>query len=267
MFAKFRLPSTTLTSYLNWLKSTYRLDTDKWTYDVEKKRQEFYQDLLDTVWCDKKNGILDGRKLKEYVFPTGGEGDYDVFISYSHDDEGLALKLAYYLQEYCSLRVFLDCYIWHSADALLKAIDDDYCQTSDKKYYSYKSRNYSTSHVHALLSMAILDVINKTECCIVLDSNNSINLHRLEDPKQAETLSPWIFEEISFMRLLPQRSTRKTKYFSQGGALESLNESKRLKIANPADFSGFEELTGDDLLYLNSDGEDSLDKLYERHSI
>lgn len=265
MFAKFRLTSSTLTYYLNWITRDYQLNTDNWTYDVEKKRQEFYQDLLNTVWCDKEKGILDGGKLKDYIFPSNDR--YDVFISYSHDDESLAMRLAYYLQEYCGLDVFLDCFIWNSADALLKAIDDDYCQTADKKHNNYRSRNYSTSHVHALLSMAILDVINKSECCIVLDSNNSINLHCLEDPDNAKTLSPWIYEEISFMRHLPQQSTRKTKYFSQGGALESLNESKNLKIANPADFSRFEEMTCEDLYHLNTDGEDNLDKLYERHSI
>ncbi len=267
MFAKFRLEKRTLSDYLKWLKVKYHLDTDNWTYNAEEKSQQFFQTLLDTVWIDKTKGELDGEKLKRYVFPTGDEGQYDVFISYSHDDKEIAMKLAYYLTKYCSLNVFLDCFIWNSADALLKAIDDEYCQTPDKKHYYYTSRNYSTSHVHALLSMAILDIINKTECCIVLDSKNSINLHNLENPKEAKTLSPWIYEEISFMRMLPQRSTRKTKYFSQGGALESLNESKILKIANPVDFNGFALLTVEDLLNLNSDGEDRLDKLYERHMI
>ena len=265
MFAKFRLKSSTLKCFLDQLNTNYQLNTDNWTYDVETKRQQYYQDLLNTVWCDKKKGILDGRKLKEYVFPSGDR--YDVFISYSHDDEKLAMKLAYYLQEYCQLNVFLDCYIWNSADALLKAIDDDYCQTPDNKHYYYRSRNYSTSQVHALLSMAILEVINISECCIVLDSNNSINLHCLTDPTKAKTLSPWIYEEISFMRLLPQQAVRKTKYFSHGKALESLTESKKLQIANPADFNGFEIMTCEDLFHLNQDGEDRLDMLYERHSI
>lgn len=265
MFAKFRLPCKTLASFFESLRTVYSLQIEEWTYDIEKERGQYYKDLLNTAWCDKSNGVLDGNKLKQYVFPSSN--DYDVFISYSHDDENIAMKLAYYLQKYCNLNVFLDCYIWKSADSLLKAIDDDYCQTADKKHYIYSSRNYSTSHVHALLSMAILDVINKSECCIVLDSDHSINLHNLENPEKAKTLSPWIYEEISFMRYLPQQSTRKTKYFSQGGALESLNESKRLKIANPADFTGFEVMTSDDLLRLNTDGEDNLDKLYERHSI
>ncbi len=268
MFAKFRLQKSLLVSFLASLtKDEKPIDTESWAIDIEEKRKEYYEDLLAHAWSDKQAGVISGGKLKEYVFPTGEDGDYDVFISYSHDDGKEAQKLAFYLQEYCSLKVFLDCYIWDSADALLKKIDDDYCQTADRKHYLYKSRNYSTSHVHSLLSMAILDIINKTECCIFIDSNNSVNLHRLTNPKQAETLSPWIFEEISFMRYLPQRSTRKTRYFSDGGALELLNESRRLKIANPLDFSKFEIISRDDLWRLYKDKNDKLDHLYERHNM
>ena len=260
MFAKFRLKMVDLKSFLS------KYSTDSWVVNTGVKRQQYYDDLLKHAWCDKKIGIIDGQLLKEYVFPTGADGDYDVFISYSHDDEKEAQKLAYYLSIYCKLKVFLDCYVWDCADALLKAIDDDYCQTTDKKHYQYTSRNYSTSHVHALLAMAILDIINKTECCIFLDSDHSINLHNLEQPKQAQTLSPWIFEELSFMRYLPQRSTRKTKYFSKG-AYESLNESQCMKMANPVDFSDFEEMTKMDLWKLYEDGNENLDKLYERHCV
>ncbi len=268
MFAKFRLHKSVLVEFLDSLTQNGKpVDTDKWTINTEKKRQEFYENLLEHVWSDKQDGVISGKKLKDYFFPTGKDGDYDVFISYSHDDGIEAQKLAYYLQKYCSLKVFLDCFIWDSADELLKKIDEDYCKTADRKYYQYKSRNYSTSHVHALLSMAILDIINKTECCIFLDSDNSVNLHCLENPKQAETLSPWIFEEISFMRYLPQRSTRKTRYFSAGKELEPLNESRRLKIANPLDFSRFEIMSRNDLWQLHSDDKDKLDRLYERHNM
>lgn len=267
MFSKFRLKKDILIAFFDSLidEDGNKINTSKWVINIEQKRKEYYQNLLCHVWSDRNIGTISGNKLKEYVFPTGEDGDYDVFISYSHDDNKEAQKLAYYLQHHCSLNVFLDCYVWNSADALLKAIDEDYCQTPDKKHYQYKSRNYSTSHVHALLSMAILDIINKTECCIFLDSDHSINLHNLEQPKQAETLSPWIFEELSFMRYLPQRSSRETKFFSKGVSIERLDESQFLKISNPVDFTDFEEMTKVDLWKLYEDSEDKLDKLYERH--
>lgn len=263
MYSKFRLPCDTLVNFFKDIDQRYHLQTDKWLVDIERISESFYDSLLQKAWCNKSQEGLDGEKLKNYVFPS--KDQYDVFISYSHDDETLAKKLAYYLKEYCNLNVFLDGFIWYSADGLLKAIDDDYCMTADKQHYNYKSRNYSTSHVHALLSMSILDVINKSECCIVLDSKRSINLHNLEDPNKARTLSPWIFEEITYMRMLPQRTKRKTKYFSQGGALESLNESQKLKISNPVDFEGFEIMTEQDLFFLSK--ENGLDKVYESHFI
>jgi hypothetical protein len=38
--------------------------------------------------------VIDGNALKNYIFPTGEDGDYDVFISYSHDDTDDAIFLA-----------------------------------------------------------------------------------------------------------------------------------------------------------------------------
>lgn len=37
--------------------------------------------------------VIDGNALKNYIFPTGEDGNYDVFISYSHDDTDDAIFL------------------------------------------------------------------------------------------------------------------------------------------------------------------------------
>ena len=58
--------------------------------------------------------VIDGNALKNYIFPTGEDGDYDVFISYSHDDTDDAIFLASWLEQKCGLRVFLDYYVWGS---------------------------------------------------------------------------------------------------------------------------------------------------------
>ncbi|MBR3022513.1 MAG: hypothetical protein IKH59_09150 [Bacteroidaceae bacterium] len=72
--------------------------------------------------------VIDGDALKNYIFPTGEEGNYDVFISYSHNDKDDAIFLTLWLEQKCGLRVFLDYYVWGSADSLLKDIDDYYCK-------------------------------------------------------------------------------------------------------------------------------------------
>ena len=141
---------------------------------------------------------LDGDALKQEVFPTD-KHHYDIFISHSHNDLELVTKFAAYLEKECKLSVFLDSYVWKSADGLLRCLDDRYCKDTDGKHYIYKRRNYSTSHVHAMLSMAIMEMIDKANCCIFVESENSIKLSHLKQTTKAVTLSPWIYEELSML--------------------------------------------------------------------
>lgn len=121
---------------------------------------------------------------------------------------------------------------------MLRRIDDRYCKSRENVHYIYGRWNFSTSHVHAMLSMAIMDIINKTECRIFLDSGHSIQMKSLENASKARTLSPWLYEELSFMRYLPTQTVmRRTKYFSSD--LENLFEGAELKIAHEVEFKGF----------------------------
>ena len=182
--------------------------------------------------------VIDGNALKNYIFPTGEDGDYDVFISYSHDDTDDAIFLASWLEQKCGLRVFLDYYVWGSADSLLKDIDDHYCKQKDGRY-NYSRRNYSTSHVHAMLSMAIMDIIN------------------------AKTLSPWIYEENKMMLLLPSRlARREVKYFSVIEKAERSDSLKNLMIAYKVNLKGFYTLTCENLKKMRNKGKFGLNELY-----
>ena len=230
--------------------------------EIDKEGHKVYK-LLKTF--EGENGAIDGKALQNYVFPTGSVDDYNVFISYSHNDEKLVKRLVAFLQDYCGLRVFLDYYVWKSADSLLKRIDDRYCKTKDNKQYIYGRRNFSTSHVHAMLSMAIMDIINKTECCIFLDSNHSIEMGNLSNTSKARTLSPWLYEELSFMRYLPLQQMRmRTKTFSSG--VENLYEGIELKVAHEVTVEGFLDMDSTDLMLLSQyGGEKGLDALYHRY--
>ena len=85
----------------------------------------------------------------------------------------------------------------------MKDIDDTYCK-KDCGEYDYQKRNFSTSHVHAMLSTAIIKVMEQSEIVIFLNTDNSI-------PKvdstilESYTQSPWIYEEIIFASLLRKR--------------------------------------------------------------
>ena len=78
-----------------------------------------------------KDGVIDGSKLSDEWFKTIKS---DVFISYSHNDEEIAMVLSGYLEKEFGLNIFVDSFFWGSADALLKDIDDTYCKKDCGEY-------------------------------------------------------------------------------------------------------------------------------------
>ncbi|MDY4726092.1 MAG: hypothetical protein SO295_07145 [Candidatus Cryptobacteroides sp.] len=159
------------------------------------------------------DGIIKGDTLKDTYFPSGlfDGSNYDVFISHSHNNEEEAHLLAAWLKKYKKLSCFVDSFAWGSADQLLKEIDDKYCYRKHSKTYDYKKRNFTTSHVHAILSMALLDTILRSKYCIFIESTESVPLN---SGLKKKTLSPWLYEEIKYMQLLQPK--RETKMFSEG---------------------------------------------------
>ena len=73
--------------------------------------------------------------------------------------------------EQFNLNVFVDTFYWGSADDLLKEIDDIKCKNSDGTY-DYQKRNITTSHVHAMLTSAIMQVMDLSEIVIFVNTNN-----------------------------------------------------------------------------------------------
>lgn len=159
------------------------------------------------------DGIIKGDTLKDTYFPSGlfDGSNYDVFISHSHNNEEEAHLLAAWLKKYKKLSCFVDSFAWGSADQLLKEIDDKYCYRKHSKTYDYNKRNFTTSHVHAILSMALLDTILRSKYCIFIESTESVPLN---SGLKKKTLSPWLYEEIKYMQLLQPK--RETKMFSEG---------------------------------------------------
>ncbi len=184
-----------------------------------------------------ESGIIDGKSLRNFVFPID---NYDVFISHSHDDLEKAKQFAAWLKEKYEYSVFLDSFVWNSADSLLQEIDNLYCKQRNG-LYNYHKRNYSTAHIHTMLSMSIMEIIKQSQVGILIDSHHSINLKKLRNSAQAKTLSPWIYQEIMFMRQFanPKSSTREF-------CSESINED--LQIAHTVDLSDFAPLTATDLI-------------------
>jgi hypothetical protein len=162
---------------------------------TESRRSQVERDL--ESYCGE-NGAIDAALLAKKWFP---EIKADVFISHSHLDKELALRLVGWLKAELGLTAFVDSLVWGSADALLRKIDNNYCKNEDERSYNYKKRNLSTSHVHMMLAMAIAQMIDKCECLFFLSTPSSISAENTVNDK-SQTSSPWLFAEIGLSSLV-----------------------------------------------------------------
>lgn len=212
-----------------------------------------------------KDGSLNGRKLTESWFPLISS---DIFISHSHKDLNTALLIAGFLYKTQNIISFIDSCIWGYANDLLRAIDNEFCLKSNGSY-SYEKRNFSTSHVHMMLSVALTKVIYNTECLLFLNTPNSIYPKDTipERIKEDETLSPWIHTEIEMTKLVQTRTPNEHRVFQKSYCVfdESIN------IRHSANTSNMEIITYEQLVsWANkkySDKFKALDMLYTINNI
>ena len=156
------------------------------------------------------NGHIDASALQDEWFPAIKA---DVFISHSHKDLPIAKALAGWLKNTFGLSSFIDSFVWGYCDELLKEIDNKYCKNridskrfskGDKETYNYTLRNFTTSHVHTLLSSALSQMIDKTECVIFINTPQSVSISsEIESIKgNSITTSPWIYHELAMTSII-----------------------------------------------------------------
>lgn len=187
------------------------------------------------------DGSLDGSKIQANWFP---EIKADVFISHSHQDENLAFDLAWFLKEHFGLKAFIDSAVWGYANDLLKDIDNKYCLQTGRQVYNYQKRNQSTSHVHMMLSVALTQMIDNTECLFFLNTPNSVSIGASID---GTTPSPWIYSEIAMSRLIRERLPERDEAVSESQSRQKCFSSD-LIIRYPLPMGHLTELNSDDLL-------------------
>lgn len=228
----------------------FELDINDW--DISPYREQglnvfnYFEPKVQKVLDEylKDNKSLDGEKMREDWFP---EVDADVFISHSHKDKDLAICLAGWLKHYFNIKSFIDSMIWGYADNLLRSIDDNFCKNKETGNFNYRLRNYSTSHIHVMLSASLNKMIDKTECFFFINSPNSICTQQaIEDPK---TFSPWIYSEIETSRLIKNRTREWHRGYNGKVLLESFQiehslYTEHLHKLNKADFELWKEQLG-----------------------
>lgn len=237
-----------------------------------RKGAEIYKILKKSVEPKLKEytlpeGTIDGKKIMQDWFP---EVKAHIFLSHSHKDFKNAMYIAGALYTEFKILTFIDSAVWGYSNQLLKIIDDKYCVSTGGETYDYNSRNYSTSHVHLMLSSALNKMIDNCEAVFFLNSNNSVTTKSITE----KTNSPWIFSEINTSKIIrkrtPNRLRELTKTFS---STISLNESQRsqLRIEYELELSHFTDLSyygfNNWLNSFSSNPNDALDELYDRYPI
>lgn len=175
--------------------SKFKLNNIKYSDFIEYQKfgKEYYEEIEKNIQSSLKNFIgidvvIDGTKLQESWFPT--KQNFSVFLSHSHSDEKLAISLAGFLEKEIKLNTFIDSCLWGSCNELLREIDEKYCIHSNRTSFDYDKRNYSTSHVHMMLSIALSRMIDNCEAIFFLNSENSISLE--EEIKKLQLLHGYI---------------------------------------------------------------------------
>lgn len=245
MFSKFKLDEILLDDFKEYEsigKSYYRtIKTD-------------FQESLKAFISE--DGIIDGTKLQQNWFPI--KNQFDVFLSHSHNDEELAISLAGFLKTKLNLDIFIDSCLWGYSNNLLRKIDKKYCRHTNGISFDYNKRNYSTSHVHMMLSIALARMVDNCEAIFFLNSENSISLN--EEIKKERTSSPWIYNELSLADLLeiqPISKYREGVLHVEYGVYDLVNESSTLHIKYDVDdvLKKFIPLSSKDLMQCVEDWE------------
>ncbi|USL39605.1 toll/interleukin-1 receptor domain-containing protein [Priestia megaterium] len=233
-------------------------------YIAKKKQVE--QELESFINSD---GSIEGTKMQSNWFP---QIEADIFISHSHNDEEKAICLAGWLKATFNLDAFIDSYVWGSADALLKKIDNKYCKNQGDSTYNYDKRNYSTSHVHTMLTTALAKMIDNTECIMFLNTPETICTSDIIN----QTKSPWIYLEIAMSQLVrrtePNRSlgiVKKAMFEASEQLTINYNiDMQHLKDINLRHLEEWKEIHQENNLKFLLSGYDKihpLDSLYTEH--
>lgn len=238
------------------------------TFNIQKAQiqKELNRFVLD-------DGSLDGSALQDDWFPTVKA---DIFLSHSHGDQKLTMAFAAMLEDKFGLTSFIDSCVWGYADELLKKIDDKYCKNETGDTYNYNQRNFSTSHVHMMLSSALTKMMDKTECVIFVNTPNSITTR---DAVEEKTKSPWIYDEIVTSQVLRKKKPVREEVIVESRKFEKsqnkLNvvykvELNHLTILSTEDLTKWEDQYREDLLRCairNEPNQHPLDSLYKNNKL
>ncbi|MGY2190863.1 hypothetical protein [Pseudomonas pergaminensis] len=151
--------------------------------------------------------VLGAREISQILFPTG---QAHIFLSHSHGDEENAIKFAVAMERR-GVEVFIDSCVWGSVDELLDAVNEQYSESEivgDQKYYSHRKCDEAAAAAYVILMTELHRMIDQAECFLFLNTSKSVPLR---SAGRNQTLSPWIYSELSFSAQVRSRVPRRDR--------------------------------------------------------
>lgn len=151
--------------------------------------------------------VLGAKELAQILFPSGHA---HIFLSHSHGDEENAIKFAIAMKKR-GVEVFIDSCVWGSVGELLDAVNEQYSESEivgDQKYYSHRKCDEAAAAAYVMLMTELHRMIDQTECFVFLNTNKSVPL---KSAGRNQTLSPWIYSELSFSAQVRSKAPRRER--------------------------------------------------------
>lgn len=178
---------------------------------MKSKKSNIKKSLEDYI---NQDGYIDMSSISDDWFP---KINCDIFLSHSHKDADLVKGLVGFFHKLFGIEVFVDSYIWGYCNDLLRELDEKYC-LKENSFFDYDKRNYSTAHVHMMLSSSLNKMINKSECIIFLETENSLDAKNIIENG---TSSPWIYSELIATNLIQIKVPKRILQIEERKLLEN----------------------------------------------
>ncbi|KAB7670871.1 toll/interleukin-1 receptor domain-containing protein [Plesiomonas shigelloides] len=184
----------------------YKKSSDEYRdeHDNEKRNEAEKERLKNEIKSileieDKNDGTKEIKiKHSDVIKDWFPESNCHIFMSHSHKDRDLAVKIANYLYTYYGITTFIDSDFWQYVDDAILDINSHYSKfpKPNDKLLKYDSCLLVGTNFYLTLSNALMDAIDKSDCCLFLNTENSI-----ADSKNNEevTYSPWIYTELNIL--------------------------------------------------------------------
>lgn len=231
MYKGFNLEN--ISKYDLLIKTNENKSFEKYNYSNFKQIEKSLTNFI------LNDGSIKAKEIQNDWFP---DIKADIFISHSHKDEKLAIKLGDWLFNNFELKSFIDSTVWkYSKDLLNKILSNNETYIhriyTDEVTYKYNETLNMSSHIDMILSTSIIKIIDNCECLFFLNTPNSINE---KDAIENETYSQWIYLETYISSIInkkePNRSSQESFYFSDTikyhANIEHLHKLTNLELKN-----------------------------------